>query len=202
MDISWGSSFARARGALRELEEILDDDVFEDRSLIVAYVEAKRRLAEAMQAFAISRYADVEPMLRVRRQLETFMAETYLDVPERNLRVLGFGAVHEILLAYLMSRPGTEVSADELRILTRDAVHTERRARDLRDLGFRITSRKSAGLQVYVLEDPVPDIGRASAVLVAKNLREDKSLSRPVREKLLARYGLVDLSQDLTDATG
>ena len=85
---------------------------------------------------------------------------------------------------------GEPVSANELRMLTGDAVHTERRARELRDLGYQLTAKHVAGSDVYVLESPEPDLGAAAAYLVRKNITEDRGISKTRAAELIQSLGL------------
>src|SRR5262245_3078693 len=132
MQRSWSRQRLRATESVVSLGEILNDPDAGERRLMAAYLETKRLLAEAMQEFALERYADPKPLEEVKSLLEHAMSTTYPSIPPKYRKVRRFVTVHAVLLAYLVRRVGEEVSADELRVLTRDAVHTERRARELR----------------------------------------------------------------------
>jgi hypothetical protein len=75
-------------------------------------------------------------------------------------------------------------------MLTGDAVHTERRARELRDLGFTLEARHTGGADMYVLRGTEPDAAAGAAIQVAKNIRGDRSSSNEVKERLLRATGL------------
>ena len=77
------------------------------------------------------------------------------------------------------------MSADELRLLTGDAVHTERRARELRDLGLQIETFSSGGLSIYVLKNGTPDLAAGARATAARNIRNDKALGPAEREHLI-----------------
>ena len=104
-----------------------------------------------------------------------------------DMKVRGFGRAHRLILAMLAERVGQTVSVGELRMLTGDAVHTERRARELRDLGLDVDAKHTAGADAYVLSSTVPDVVRAARDLTIKNIREDKALSEPARAALISK---------------
>jgi hypothetical protein len=187
---TWSKQRVTALDSVATLGELLADSGAEDRRLVLAYLEAKHLLAEAFEAFAVEKYADPTVLEEVKKALEPVMRQAYPRAPDKYLRVRGFVEVHARLLAYLVPRAGCDVSAAELRMLTADAVHTERRARDLRDLGFQLDARSTAGSDVYVLRSPVPDTVAGAALLVAKNIRTDKSISPERVAELLDDLGL------------
>jgi hypothetical protein len=184
---NWSGMRAAATASLLNLMEALSDEGAEDRLLVVTYIDTKRTLARAFEAFAREAFSNPSVLAETTVLIETAMRASYSEIPGKYLRVRGFGRVHEMLLAYLMGRVGQEVSADELRVLTGDAVHTERRARDLRDLGFRLTAHEQGGTQVYVLADRVPDVRFAVELLVTKNLRADPALNEQTATAMLAK---------------
>jgi hypothetical protein len=68
-------------------------------------------------------------------------------------------------------------------------VHTERRARELRDLGYDLEARHTGGTDVYVLRSREADAKAGAAMLVARNIREDRGLSADQRGEMLRRMG-------------
>jgi hypothetical protein len=129
-------------------------------------------------------------MESAKRAVEQAMRSAYPKLPAKYLKVRRFGKSHARLLAYLCRSAGSEVSGAELRMLTGDAVHTERRARELRDLGFTLDARHTGGSDMYILRSAVPDTAAGAATQVAKNIREDKSVSEQEKERLLRDAGL------------
>src|SRR5205085_10090308 len=93
--------------------------------------------------------------------------------------------VHALLLEYLISHAGQPVAASRLRLLVGDQVHTERRLRELRDLGFGLTWRRVAGESQYLLAATAPDLDHAARSQLALNIRADKQLNRGARTSLL-----------------
>jgi hypothetical protein len=186
MKSQWNHQRLSAAEAASLLSDLLRDDMSEPRSLIVSYLDAKRQLAHAFQSLSEELWLDPAPLARVKSQIETAIQTQYPALPAKLKLVRGYGRVHELLFAYLADRTGVEVSADELRILTGDAVHTERRTRDLRDLGLRIDVFDSGGITVYVLRDQIPASGAGAASIVTRNIRDDRNLTARDREDLLA----------------
>jgi hypothetical protein len=172
------------------LRELLADPEAEERRLIAAYLESKQMLASAFEAFSVERYFDPAVMEEAKKAVEQAMRSAYPGLPAKYLKVRRFGTSHARLLAYLCRSAGSEVSAAELRMLTGDAVHTERRARELRDLGFTLDARHTGGTDMYVLRSTEPDVTAGAAIQVAKNIREDKSASKQDKEDLLRAAGL------------
>ncbi len=194
---SWARMRMIAIDSVDTLQDLLSDTKTDDRRLVLGYLEAKHQLARAFEVFAAEKYADSSKLAGVKELLENAMRETLAAVPTKYLRVKGFGKPHEAILAYLVQRVGLDVSADELRMLTGDAVHTERRTRDLRDLGFQLEAREESGQQVYVLHDEIPNIVSGAALLVARNVRSDKSLTPEQRDALLLDSGFASSAAGL-----
>lgn len=172
------------------LHELLADSTTDDRRLIAGYLQAKRTLSAMFEAFSVAKYANASVIEEAKGAIQGDMARRYPGLPPKYLRVRGYGASHARLLAYLVQRVGLEVAAGELRMLTGDAVHTERRARELRDLGFKLDARHMAGNDVYVLGSSEPDLGAAAAYLVTKNVKDDNSLSEQEAADILQSVGL------------
>jgi hypothetical protein len=187
---NWTRLRALASDSVATLSELLADGETDDRRLVSGYLEAKRVLAAAFEAFAVERYSDSTVLETAKATIEREMTRLYPALPAKYLKVRGYGEAHARLLAYLSQRVGTDVSAGELRMLTGDAVHTERRARELRDLGYALDARHVADADVYVLQSTEPDLALACADLVAKNIKGDKSLSKDEAASLLRSEGL------------
>jgi hypothetical protein len=181
---------ATAHESALALADLLADTTTEERRLIAGYLDAKKILARAFEVFGVERYRDPAVMTRVKTVLETEMRRTFDQLPERYLRVRGYGESQARILAYLARSIGSEVTADELRMLTGDAVHTERRARELRDLGLHLEARHTGGADVYVLRSLDPNASEGAAIQVSRNIRNDKQLSAESAARLLVEAGL------------
>lgn len=79
----------------------------------------------------------------------------------KELKVRGHRGLHGILLHYLSLHIGEPVKGSTLRILAGDQVHTERRIRELRDLGYDIGISTVAGESTYCLTSSVQDLDKA-----------------------------------------
>jgi hypothetical protein len=182
----WHEKRKSATDATAALVELLEDDSVDARRLVIGYLDAKGQLARAFQALAEDLWFDPAPIERIKSQLETAMQELYPELPAKYKLVRGYGRVHQLLFAFLSQRVGQEVSSDELRVLTGDAIHTERRARDLRELGLLLETYDNGGVTVYVLRDAIPSSSQGARNLASGNVRDDKSLSEAEREAFLS----------------
>jgi hypothetical protein len=159
--------------------------------LLDGYLEARRSLAKQFCLVAQHYLLRGDTLLETTRaQIEARMTELFSGrVPEKYLVVHGYKAVQPILLQYLAQHAGNPVKGSKLRILTGDQIHTERRVRDLRDLGFQVTWKKVADEDQYVLASIEPNIDAAAAHQVRKNIKEDKKLSKHDKGNLLSTLG-------------
>lgn len=183
MSNSWSRQRNSAQIATQILLEVLQDPGAAHSRLVHAYLDAKRELARAFQTLAIESVGDQDPLASLIRQLEESMDVLYPEVPEEYRRVKGFVASHRILYSYLSVRLNSDVPLDELRILTGDAVHTERRLRELRTLGLQITMLESGGIRTCRVAQAV-DLGTASREWVLRAISTDKAIDRDSAAKL------------------
>jgi hypothetical protein len=155
--------------------------------LLMAYVEARRNLAKNFRELANSVLVQATERLEgVRTDVKAKMRADFGGlVPERFLEVQSYGKLHAVLLEYLSAHQGEPVAASRLRVLAGDQVHTERRVRELRDLGLAITWKRGPGEVQYVLESDRPDLGRAARSQLALGLRADRKLKREDRASLM-----------------
>ena len=102
-------------------------------------------------------------------------------VDSKYLTVPGYGWTQRVILEFLAQNVGQRVRATRLRILLRDQVHTERRMRELRDLGFEIHNHQSKGKSYYELESLKPDLDQAARFHLDRNLRADTSVNAKTR---------------------
>lgn len=107
----------------------------------------------------------------------------YLDVPN-------YGWTQRVILEFLAQNAKEDVRASRLRLLIRDQVHTERRMRELRDLGFDIHNKQFGGKSYYKLESLRPDLDRAARLYLDRNLRQDTSINAKTRCLLLLQAEL------------
>jgi hypothetical protein len=147
--------------------------------LLDAYLEARQSLAREFRELASSTMSEAgEELLAVKRQIQERMIHRYASiVPSRLLVVHGYTGVHGVLLNYLSRRVRDPVPASRLRLLIGDQIHTERRVRELRELGFDVTWKRVSGEDQYVLVSLDPDFDSAAKVQLGLNLRTDRSIS-------------------------
>lgn len=156
--------------------------------LVDAYVETRQGLARDFRELAVFMVDDANARLdAVKSEITRGMVEKFGGaIPASDLVVKGYGETHAVLLAYICRRSGQPVPASRLRVLVGDQIHTERRVRDLRDLGFGIAWKSVAGENRYVLSSDQPDVEVAANAQVIRNLKADRRLSSARRGELLA----------------
>ncbi|NEA26847.1 hypothetical protein [Actinomadura bangladeshensis] len=168
--------------AVKELSRKLESATA-NRELVDAYLYAKRLLAEAMRAFVLMELPErCDEFRRGRADIGAEMKRRYAGrVPDAYLEVPYKSRVHEALFCVLHRDIGDEVPGSLLRTVTADSVHTERRVRELRELGFPIASSESEGIDFYKLESAVPDFSMIPS-LIMKVGKRNKFKAMPERE--------------------
>lgn len=184
---SWSRSRADALSAARELCEILDEIDADSPTLIASYLAAKRALANAFADLAQERYGSDRSLDEAISLVEVALG-SFESVPEKYRRVRSFSASHRIILGYLRLNVGAPVTAATLRMINREQVHTERRTRELRTLGFDLEATRTAGHEAYVLRSPLPNAALGALRQIEHRIREDRDLNESEREELLLRY--------------
>jgi hypothetical protein len=162
--------------------------------LLDGYLDAKSVLAEAFRQMMVER---IEPRMGaltgIAEGLNEYAAARYgSELPREYLAERRPGSTHRLLYAYLSLFPGTPVNAQVIRVLTGDAVHTERRLRELRDWGVVVEARDAAAGDCYVLDAGAPDYRTAAAMTVRRNIRADKNLDNALSSNYLTRASNVD----------
>jgi hypothetical protein len=158
------------------------------QDLLDSYLYAKRLLAESMQAFArVGLSESSETFDDLREQIQAAIDRRYAGrIPDRYLKVPYGSRVHKELFAILLQRQGTPVQAALLRVVTGEAVHTERRVRELRELGLDIQTSKDSGYDYYTLGSLSVDMSFVP-VIVANLIKGDSRLSSEQKQNLLDR---------------
>lgn len=149
------------------------------------YLASKRAGAVAFQNLLRSRIPDHDTeWLTVRNTIAYEMTRRYSDdLPEWALRVPYGSSLHRELFSLLLERVGDSVAADYLRIITGDAVHAERRVRELRELGLSVSPTSAAGTDSYRLASDAVDL-RFVPRIVANTIKSRK-LPKDVEARLL-----------------
>jgi hypothetical protein len=189
---------AELRKSLESLEHFsslvrsqMDRNEVEFERLLDGYLEARRSLAKQFSLVAQRYLLHSDSVLEItRKRIEQRMGQMFDDrIPDKYKVVHGYTSVQPILLQYLAQHAGNPVRSSKLRILTGDQIHTERRVRDLRELGFDVEWKKVSDDDQYILRSVDPDLDRAAALQVRKNVREDKKLGKKEKERLLGILG-------------
>lgn len=171
----------------------VDRTEVEFERLLDGYLEARRSLAKQFCLVAQRHLLRGDSLLETtRKRIEQRMAEIYDDrIPAKYKAVHGYTSVQPIILQYLAQHAGNPVRSSKLRVLTADQIHTERRVRDLRELGFDVEWKKVSDDDQYMLASAEPDLDRAAALQVRKNIREDKKLDKSGKDRLFSIVGPV-----------
>ena len=187
-EASWRSLKPASAFAVRELHSSFEKESTSADDLIDAYLFAKRNLAQSMQALLMSQLPSECPdFAELRARIQTEMKNRYADrIPEQFLRVLYGSKVHKILFMILLQNLGKRVDSDRLRLATSDDVHTERRTRELRELGLNITTSKEDGSQFYTLVDLEIDFSKVPE-LIEKVMKKSQTLSEAEKGELASR---------------
>ncbi|WP_330266672.1 hypothetical protein [Streptomyces griseorubiginosus] len=184
----WKSLKPTAAYAVRELSSALEGDDSTLDDLVDAYLFAKRQLAQSMRALMLSQLPPQCPeFAELHDRIEAEMKNRYADrIPERFLKAPYGSKVHELLFMILLQALGKPVDSGRLRVLTADRTHSERRARELRELGFNITTSAEDGSQFYTLVDLEIDYTKVPE-LIAKAINKAKDLGGPEKARLTAK---------------
>ncbi|MET7735157.1 hypothetical protein ABZT02_27880 [Streptomyces sp. NPDC005402] len=184
----WKSLKPSSAYAVRELRSAFESEDSTPDDLIDAYLFAKRQLAQSMQALLLSQLpAECPEFAELRTRIEAEMKNRYADrIPERFLKVPYGSSVHELLFMLLLQALGKPVDSDRLRIVTGDKTHSERRARELRELGFNVTTSVEDGTQFYTLADLEIDYTKVPE-LIAKVIHKSQALGQAEKDKLTAK---------------
>ncbi len=161
--------------------------------LLMAHVQARRTIIARVMKIA-SRVLDVgnKPLLaqirdRIAQRSEGLfggrVAQEYLKVPP-------YGGVHPRLFTYLATHVGQDVPAARLRVLTGEQIHTERRVREFRDLGLKLSWRGSGDNVIYRLASIGPDLDYAARFALDHNIKKAPGLNATEKMFLLLKAEL------------
>ncbi|OPG04678.1 hypothetical protein B1R27_24315 [Streptomyces sp. GKU 895] len=174
--------------AVKELSLALENPDESPAALLETYLFAKRALAQSMQMLLRSQLPDscvefYELRARIQDEMHSRFSE---HVPEQYLKVPYGTKANEELFAVLHRGLGSPVDNALLRAINADDVHTERRIRELRELGLDITSTTVNGRQHYTLGSLELD-GSRIRELVVKAIGKSKVLSEKEKDEMSAR---------------
>jgi hypothetical protein len=154
-----------------------EDDVFTER-MAYEYNVVRQALASSFQGLARDAL-DMETysLPDLKAEIEATMRSIFAgNVHSSLLKVRGYGSPHPMVFAHLAEHLGEPVPAWRLRLLAADAIHTERRTRELRDLGLQILTAEEAGTPTYMLPSLEADLRYAAAYQLRKNAQNSKEL--------------------------
>ncbi|MTD15135.1 hypothetical protein GIS00_14420 [Nakamurella sp. YIM 132087] len=166
MEPKWTSYIDDLDSMLESLRlGIQQDSAPED--LVQDYLRLKRKSAQAFKALVVENLRDYRTEWHTARStLEYEMYRLYEGVvPDWALKVPYGSETHYQLFCVLVERIGRPVAADHLRVVTADAVHAERRVRELREIGLDIDTSKVSGRDSYVLKSLNVDVALAPHVV-------------------------------------
>jgi hypothetical protein len=179
------------REVANELERFRDELLASDEEsidiLLERYASFRRALSKQFRQVAEARLLRGGAVIdSVRQQIErAIRSADQGDLPKKYLTVRPYGRTHSVLLEYLSGRLARPVPASRLRVLTGDQIHTERRVRELRDLGLDVSWHKVADEDQYVLKSLEIDMRYAGKCQVERSIRADRSLDEAGAKRLL-----------------
>ncbi|MET8631653.1 hypothetical protein [Streptomyces sp. NPDC004680] len=175
--------------AVQALSSALEEPGESPAAVLEAYLFAKRALAQSMQSLLRSQLpaASCAAFHELRGRIQEELRSRFSGrVPEQYLKVPYGTKANEELFAVLHQQIGSPVDSARLRTVNADDVHTERRIRELRELGLDIASAKVDGRQYYTLGSLELDSERIRE-LVAKAIRKSTVLSTAEKDEMAAR---------------
>lgn len=174
--------------AVKALGSALADPHASPAEILDAYLFAKRALAQSMQPLLRAQLpATCTEFYEVRARIQDEMHSKFSDVvPEQYLKVPYGTKANEELFAVLHQELGLPVDSALLRTINADDVHTERRIRELRELGLDVTTTMVNGRHHYVLDSLNIDSAKIRE-LVVKAIGKSKGLTRKEKEELIAQ---------------
>src|SRR5688572_2193185 len=171
-------AISQAADALDDLVKLLRSGEDIDR-IVDGYLQTRRILSATFQRIVKPTLKPARPLIEsARSQVKEFMVGMFgAVIPDELLYVRAYGEIHFLLLGYLSRELGLAVPGSRLRLLSGDQVHSERRLRELRELGFRIEVVRIAGESCYRLQNLEFELERAAKTQIATNIKRATQLS-------------------------
>ncbi|MEV5602941.1 hypothetical protein AB0L33_16020 [Streptomyces sp. NPDC052299] len=171
--------------AVGQLADLIADDNGSADAVFGAYMVAKKDLARSMQELLRSTLPPSRPAFEeLRSRISQSLQERFGDrVPQKYLAVPYDTVANQDLFGLLHEHLGQPVETTVLRAVNADDIHTERRIRELREMGLRLEAAKRDGVGYYVLKslDLDPDQMKA---LVVKAIKKS-SAPEPEQNRLI-----------------
>ncbi|WP_306322313.1 MULTISPECIES: hypothetical protein [unclassified Streptomyces] len=186
---SWQREKANTRHALQVLASQMDEHT-RGQDLFVAYTYAKKVAARALQARMFMHLPERnEDFHRIHARVQAELDARYGNFfPDGFLKTPYSGQLHERLFSLLQENLNTDLEGDMLRIVTADSVHTERRARELRELGLDVECRKAKEGDFYNLHSLDLTFERLPSLV--RTITRSKVKEKSERDRLLERAGI------------
>lgn len=183
---AWTRLKPNTQFAVGQLAELMGKDEESADATFGAYMVAKKDLARSMQALLRSTLPPSRPAFaELRSRVSQSLLERFGDrIPEKYLAVPYDTVANQDLFGLLYEHMGKPVETTILRAINADDIHTERRIRELRELGLRIDSVKHDGVGCYLLTSLNLDPDQTKA-LVIKAIRKP-SVLKAEQERLIA----------------
>ncbi|MFJ6743786.1 hypothetical protein ACIQOU_33560 [Streptomyces sp. NPDC091279] len=183
---NWKNIKSDAEHALHTLLSQIDKHT-NPQELFEAYTYAKRVTADALRSRMLMHLPAEglkfrELYTRVQGELDSRYGQHF---PDGFLKAPYGDQLHEHLFSLLQENLSQPIEAAKLRIVTADSVHTERRTRELRELGMDVDWYKKDGLDFYVLRsfdltfDSLPSLVRT---IVRKKVKSKEEQNRLLKE--------------------
>lgn len=172
-----------ARSSVQRFAEHLQEQEAFSEDIAIEYYRMKRALAMDFQALALEAVPrDQYSLMDVKRAVADTMRGLFQGRVDASLLVIRrYTSPHPALFATLAARVGSPVPGWRLRILTGDKIHSERRTRELRDLGLQIDVAGKDDQATYCLKSTDADLVYGAAYQLRENAVQAKSLERRVR---------------------
>ncbi|WP_336921489.1 hypothetical protein [Aquipuribacter sp. SD81] len=157
-----------------------------DESLALEYNRLKRALAASFQEMALETVPrDQYPLNEVKSAVISQMRSLFAGRADSHLLVIRrYTTPHPDLYALLAAKVNEPVPAWRLRLLSGDKTHTERRTRELRDLGLEIEVLGEDDEPTYRLVSLQPDLIYGAAYQLRENVIKSRTLSAFEKELL------------------
>ncbi|MFJ4911948.1 hypothetical protein [Streptomyces sp. NPDC088726] len=183
----WKRLKPNTKFAVGQLAALIEDEETSADAIFSAYMVAKKDLARSMQELLRSTLPPSRPAFaELRSRVSQSLQQRFGDrIPEKYLAVPYDTVANQDLFGLLYEHMGTPVEATVLRAINADDVHTERRIRELRELGLHITSAKRHGVSCYLLTSLDLDPDRTKE-LVSKAIKKSSALEAEQERLIVA----------------
>ncbi|MEU4692396.1 hypothetical protein [Actinoplanes sp. NPDC023714] len=180
----WRSAKKELKRSYEELLALLDDES-STQDLLHGYLRAKRLSAVAFQSLMLASIPDHRAAWdAIRKSVGQALDERYSGLlPDWAIKVPYGSDTHRMLFCILAEHRGEPVSADYLRVVAADAVHAERRVRELREIGLDVVAAKANGRDSYTLTSFDVDLDVIPTIAV-NHIRAYKGIPETEKKRL------------------